>query len=91
MMHDVTKTQKRKNKQILIRGIFRVVTIDTTNKGSRPEIHDKAGESWVNYRIFALHVELRDTTNKWFLLDTTNKEFLLTLTMMNFRRTDLVG
>jgi hypothetical protein len=23
---------------------FRVVTIDTTNKGSRPEIHDKAGK-----------------------------------------------
>jgi hypothetical protein len=48
-------------------------------------------KSWVNYRIFMLHVELVDTTNKRFLLDTTNKGFLLMLTMMNFRRADLLG
>jgi hypothetical protein len=41
-------------------------------------------ESWVNYQIFMLYVELRDTTNKRFLLDTTNKMFLLTLMMKNF-------
>jgi hypothetical protein len=43
MMHDVTMTRKEK-KTISNRGFFRVVTIDTTNKGSRPEIHDKTGE-----------------------------------------------
>jgi hypothetical protein len=36
--------KKKKNKQLSNRGIFQVVTIDTTNKGSRPEIHDKAGK-----------------------------------------------
>jgi hypothetical protein len=46
-MHDDAQYHddaKKKNKQILILGIFRVVTIDATNNGSRPEIHDKAGE-----------------------------------------------
>jgi hypothetical protein len=38
------RRQKENNKQLSNRGIFWVVTIDTTNKGSRPEIHDKAGE-----------------------------------------------
>jgi hypothetical protein len=33
-----------------------------------------------------LNVELRDTTNKRFLLDTTNKEFLLTPTTMTIHR-----
>jgi hypothetical protein len=39
--HDDAK--KKKNKQNLILGIFPVVTIDTTNKGSRPEIHARVG------------------------------------------------
>jgi hypothetical protein len=91
MMQDVKMTRKRKEQTILILGIFRVVTIDTTNKGSRPEIHAHAGEeSWVNYRIFKHRVELCDTTNKRFLPDTTNKECLLTSTMI-FSRTDLLG
>jgi hypothetical protein len=47
-----------------IGGFFRVVTIDTTNKGSRPEIHVKAGRSWPDYRILLQRVDLRDTTNK---------------------------
>jgi hypothetical protein len=29
------------------KGIFWAVTIDTTNKGSRPEIHARAGENRV--------------------------------------------
>jgi hypothetical protein len=44
MMHDITMTQKKNNKQLSNRDIFWAVTIDTTNKGSHPEIHDKAGE-----------------------------------------------
>jgi hypothetical protein len=90
-MHDDARrhddAKKKNNKQLSNRYIFRVVTIDTTNKGSRPEIHTHAGEeSWLNYRIFTRHVELRDTTNKRSLLDTTNKGCLLTLTMMTFPR-----
>jgi hypothetical protein len=55
------------------------VTIDTTNKGSRPEIHAKVGEELG--KLSDLHrAELVDTTNKRFLLDTTNNGFLLTLT-----------
>jgi hypothetical protein len=51
----------------------------------------RRGRSWINYRIFMLHVDPHDTTNKRFLLDTTNKGCLLTSTMMNFRRSDLIG
>jgi hypothetical protein len=92
MVHDVKMTQKEKEQTILILGIFRVVTIDTTNKVSRPEIHTRVGgKSWLNYRTFMCRVELVDTTNKRFLLDTTNNVFLLTPTMMNFRRTVLLG
>jgi hypothetical protein len=40
-MHD--DAQKEKNKQFLKRGLFWAVTIDTTNKGSRPEIHARVG------------------------------------------------
>jgi hypothetical protein len=50
---DITMTKKEKNKQLSIRGIFWVITINTTNKGSRPEIHDKAGEKLV--RLSDLH------------------------------------
>jgi hypothetical protein len=76
------RCQKENNKQLSNRGFFWVVTIDTTNKGSRPEIHVKAGEELANYRIFFHRVDLRNTTNKRFLLDTTNKGLLLMLTMM---------
>jgi hypothetical protein len=83
-MHKNKITNKSK------RGFFWAVTIDTTNKGSRPEIHARVGEELV--RLSDLHrVELVDTTNKRFLLDTTNKGFLLALTMMNFQRADLLG
>jgi hypothetical protein len=91
MMHGVKTTHKRKRTNNSNRGFFRVVTIDTTNKGSRPEIHDKTGRSWLDYRIFMHRVDPRDTTNKRFLLDTTNRGCLLTMTMKNFRRTDLLG
>jgi hypothetical protein len=87
MMHKNKTTNKSK------RGIFFwAVTIDTTNKGSGPEIHAHVGgRVGLNYRIFLHRVDVVDTTNKRFLLDTTNKGFLLMLTMMNFRRTDLLG
>jgi hypothetical protein len=88
-MHDVKKkiTSNSNNGKF-----FRVVTIDTTNKGSRPEIHARVGEeSWLNYLIFTHHVKLRDTTNKRFLLNTTNKGLLFTLTMMTIRRMNLLG
>jgi hypothetical protein len=38
-MHDAQK----KKKQFLKRGFFWAITIDTTNKGSRPEIHTRVG------------------------------------------------
>ena len=63
MMHDVTMTRKIKEQTNLIMGFFRAVTIDTTNNGSRPEIHGKP-RGGVNYRIFMHRVDLRDTTNK---------------------------
>jgi hypothetical protein len=37
MMHKNKRTNKSK------RGFFQAVTIDTTNKGSRPEIHARVG------------------------------------------------
>jgi hypothetical protein len=40
--HDDAK--KKNNKQLSNWVFFWVITIDTTNKGSRPEIHDKVGE-----------------------------------------------
>jgi hypothetical protein len=42
MMHDVTMMRKKSNSNV--GDFFRVITIDTTNKGSRPEIHVKEGE-----------------------------------------------
>jgi hypothetical protein len=85
MMHKNKRTNKSK------RGFFWAVTIDTTNKGSRPEIHARVGGrvGWTIGSSFH-RVDLIDTTNKRFLLDTTNKGFLLTLTMMNFRGTILL-
>jgi hypothetical protein len=45
-MHDDARrhndAQKKKNKQSK-KGIFRAVTMDTTNKGSCPEIHTHVG------------------------------------------------
>jgi hypothetical protein len=80
MMHDA---QTIKEQSILKRGFFWAVTIDTTNKGSRPEIHARVGgKSWLDYPIFMHHIELVDTTNKMFLLDTTNKGLLHMLTTM---------
>jgi hypothetical protein len=56
-MHDDARrhndAKKKKNKQLSNRGIFWVVTIDTTNKGSRPEIHARVGEELV--KISDLH------------------------------------
>jgi hypothetical protein len=43
MMHGVTKTHENKRTNNLKGGFFWAVTIDTTNKGSRPEIHGKTG------------------------------------------------
>jgi hypothetical protein len=43
----VMMTQKRKEQTILKGGFFQAVTIDTTNKGSRPEIHTRVGEELV--------------------------------------------
>jgi hypothetical protein len=80
--HDDAKNKITSNYLI---GVFsRVVTIDTTNKGSRPEIHVMAGKELG--KLSDLHASC-----KTFLLDTTNKGFLLMLTMMNSRRTDLLG
>jgi hypothetical protein len=88
MLDDAPNKRTNKSK----RGFSRAVTIDTTNKGSRPEIHTRiGGKSRLNYGIFLHLVNPVDTTNKRFLLDTTNNGFLLTLTMMNFRRADLLG
>ena len=45
--------QKEQQQAKLKGDIFRVVTIDTTNKGSRPEIHDTVGGGKrLDYRIF---------------------------------------
>jgi hypothetical protein len=41
MMHDA---EKKITNNYLIGVFFWAVTIDTTNKGSRPEIHEKAGK-----------------------------------------------
>jgi hypothetical protein len=41
-MHE--DAQKIKNTNKPKRGFFWAVTIDTTNKGSRPEIHARVGE-----------------------------------------------
>ena len=64
-MHDVMMMQKNKNTQNLIGEKSRGVTDDTTNKGSRPrdppEDNRKRG---VHYRVFMLHANLLDTTNK---------------------------
>ena len=62
--------RKENNKQILIWGKPRDITTDTTNKGFRAEIHATAGgrRAGLYYRIFSLHVDLLDTTNKKFLL-----------------------
>jgi len=68
---DVMMMQKLKQQAKLIRGFFWAVTTDTTNKGSRPEIHFNVGggrERWCDYRIFELHVDRLDTTNKRLLL-----------------------
>ena len=66
-MHDVMMMKKKTN---LIWGKPRDITIDTTNKGSRPEIHATVGEekSMVNYRVLLRHVDLLDTTNKRFFV-----------------------
>jgi hypothetical protein len=42
MMHDAQTIKEQTN--LKKRGFFRAVTIDTTNKGSRPEIHARVGE-----------------------------------------------
>ena len=74
---DVMMMQKKKNKQNLIWEKPRGITTDTTNKGSRPEIHATAGEekSKVNYRILLHLVDLLDTTNKWLLLTSMAMTF----------------
>jgi hypothetical protein len=47
-MHDDARhyddVKKKITSNCLIGVFFRVVIIDTTNKGSRPEIHDNVGE-----------------------------------------------
>jgi hypothetical protein len=48
LMHDNARchddAKKKRTNKYLLGEFFRVVTIDTTNKGSRPEIHVMAGE-----------------------------------------------
>jgi hypothetical protein len=91
-MHDVTMMQKRKEQTILIGDFSGSLQSTPLTRDLAPRSTIRRGrESWVNYRIFMLHVELHDTTNKRFLLDTTNKMFLLTLMMKNFQRTNLIG
>jgi hypothetical protein len=41
------RREKGKEQEILIGVFFPAVTIDTTNKGSRPEIHARVGEELV--------------------------------------------
>ena len=71
---------KRKNKQNLIGENSRGITIDTTNKGSRPRDPSRDNKKrGGNYRVFIVSVDLHDTTNKEFrlhlaLVDTTNKK-----------------
>jgi hypothetical protein len=77
-------------------GFFRVVTIDTTNKGSRPEIHVKAGRSWLNYRIFLRYAELRDNTDKRFSSRHHQQEVLAHIdddevSSRSFRSSYLIG
>ena len=74
-MHDDMMMQKEKQTK-LIGGNPRDVTDDTTNKGSRPRDPPQDNrKKGINYRVFTLHVDL---------LDTTNKRSLLTSTMMLF-------
>jgi hypothetical protein len=47
MMHDVKMTRKIKRTNNSNIGFSWVVAVDTTNKGSCPEIHVKAGEELV--------------------------------------------
>ena len=64
-MHDDMMMQKKKNKQNLIGEKPWGVTDDTTNKGSRPRDPPQDNRKIaVNYRVFMLHVDLLDTTNK---------------------------
>jgi hypothetical protein len=89
--HDDVK--KKKNKHLSNIGIFfgSLQSTPLTRDLAPRSMLRRGRESWVNYQIFMLHVELCDTTNKRFLLDTTNKGCLLTLTMMIFQRTNLIG
>jgi hypothetical protein len=87
-MHDAKKKITSNSK---IRDFSRSLQSTPLTRDLAPRSTLRRGRSWVNYQIFMQLVELRDTTNKRILLDTTNKGFLLTLTMMNSRRTDLLG
>ena len=62
--------KKSKIKQNLIWGKPRDITTNTTNKGSRPEIHAtvEGRRARLNYLIFSQHGDLLDTANKKFLL-----------------------
>ena len=57
---------KSKKNQILIRVKIGGLQLDTTNKGSRPEIQaeTRGREERFNCRIFERRVDRRDTTNK---------------------------
>ena len=63
-MHDDMMMQKEKQTN-LIGENSRGITNDTTNQGSRPrdppQDNRKRG---INYRVFVLHADLLDTTNK---------------------------
>ena len=80
MMHDDVMLMQKEKQTISNWEKSRGVTIDTTNKGSRPAILAETTRREVNYRVFRLREELLDTTNKGLLLhleilDTTNKKF----------------
>jgi hypothetical protein len=89
-MHDdahVVMTRKRKRTNNSNIGDFSGSLQSTPlTRDLAPRSTLRWGRSWVNYRIFMIHVKLRDTTNKRFLLDTTNKECLLMSTTITFPR-----
>jgi hypothetical protein len=84
MMHNVAMTPNRKRTSNSNIGDFSGSLQSTPlTRDLAPRSTLRRGRrSWVNYRIFFHHVDLRDTTNKRFLLDTTNKGLLLMLMMM---------
>jgi hypothetical protein len=66
MMMTPERRGKTSNKEKLLLGIFRVATIDTTNKEPCPEVPRQPKGELVKLSIFMHRVDRRDTTNKSF-------------------------